>query len=66
VGLDGEPLSLDPPLHFSIRRTPLRVRLPLRAVVSSRAAGVLPLRAALRGLWRTARGKSLAGSEVAT
>jgi diacylglycerol kinase family enzyme len=38
IGVDGEALSLDPPLRFSIRAGALRVRLPRAAVGLSPAA----------------------------
>ena len=38
VGLDGETLVMEPPLRFSIRPTPVRVRLPRHAIGYSPAA----------------------------
>jgi diacylglycerol kinase family enzyme len=57
VGLDGEPLTIDPPLCFSIRPEPLRVRLPLHAIGESPAERRLDARSAIRGLWRVALGQ---------
>jgi hypothetical protein len=56
VGVDGEALSLDPPLEFAILPGALRVRLPQGAAgVSPAALAVAPLREA-PGLVRTALG----------
>ncbi len=56
VGVDGEALSLDPPLEFAILPGALRVRLPLGAAdVSPAALAVAPLREA-PSLVRTALG----------
>jgi diacylglycerol kinase family enzyme len=56
VGVDGEALSLDPPLEFAIQPGALRVRLPESAAgVSPAALAVAPLREAPR-LVRTALG----------
>jgi diacylglycerol kinase family enzyme len=60
VGLDGESLSMDPPLHFSIRDRPVRVRLPSHAIGYSPAARAMGLRRASRGLWRVVLGKPVA------
>jgi diacylglycerol kinase family enzyme len=57
AGLDGEAVVLDPPLRFSIRPTPLHVRLPKQAIGYSRAARALRPSSALRGVWRTALGR---------
>ena len=47
VGVDGEALSLEPPLEFAILPAALRVRLPLGAAdVSPAARAVAPLREA--------------------
>jgi diacylglycerol kinase family enzyme len=59
VGLDGESMSMEPPLHFSIREQPLRVRLPDHAVGYSPAARAISWRAACRGVWRVASGKTV-------
>lgn len=56
VGLDGESRLLDPPLHFSIRPGPVRVRLPRQAIGRSPAARSLGWRESLRRLWLTALG----------
>jgi diacylglycerol kinase family enzyme len=57
VGLDGESLSMDPPLSFSVRERSLRVRLPLHAVGYSPAGRAMDWRSAARGVWRTALGR---------
>lgn len=57
VGLDGETLEMEPPLSFSIRPDPLRVRLPVHAIGYSPAARALGWRAELTDLWRTAIGR---------
>ena len=49
IGLDGEALTLDPPLSFSIRTEPLRVRLPRHAIGSSPAARAVGWRSATGG-----------------
>ncbi len=56
LGLDGEALVVDPPLRFSIRPRPIRVRLPHHAIGYSPAARSLGWRESLRQLWRVARG----------
>jgi len=57
VGLGGETLEMDPPLRFSIRPEPLRVRLPDDAIGYSPAARVMGWRAAARGLGRISLGR---------
>lgn len=57
AGLDGEPLTIEPPLRFSIRPEPLRVRLPLHAIGESPAGRRLDARSAAKGLWRVALGR---------
>ena len=57
AGLDGEAVTLDPPLRFTIRPTPLRVRLPKHAIGYSPAALALDVRSAVRGVWRAALGR---------
>ena len=51
MGLDGETMVMDSPLHFSIRPTPVRVRLPRHSIGYSPAARSLGWRKALAGLW---------------
>jgi len=51
IGLDGETRVMDPPLHFSIRPVPVRVRLPTHAIGYSPAARSLGWRESLRQLW---------------
>ena len=41
IGLDGETMAMDPPLRFSIRPYPVRVRLPKHAIGYSPAARAL-------------------------
>lgn len=57
AGLDGEAIVLDPPVRFSIRPTPLHVRLPKRAIGYSPAALTLAPLSVLRGVWRAALGR---------
>jgi diacylglycerol kinase family enzyme len=60
VGLDGESLSMDSPLCFSIRKEALHVRLPEHAIGYSPAARSVDWRSACRGVWQTAFGKGTA------
>jgi diacylglycerol kinase family enzyme len=57
LGLDGESLSMEPPLHFSIREQRVRIRLPRDAIGYSPAGRAMDVRAAGRGLWRTVLGR---------
>ena len=57
VGLDGESLSLDPPLVFRSRPAALRLRLPKRAIGYSPAARAVRLRDLL-DLWKVVAGRS--------
>jgi diacylglycerol kinase family enzyme len=57
VGLDGEAVSMEPPLTFTIGERSLRVRLPTHAIGYSPAARRLGWRPAGRHLWRTAIGR---------
>jgi diacylglycerol kinase family enzyme len=57
AGVDGESLDLDPPLRFSIRPRPLRVRLPRHAIGVSPAARAFRWRSAARAVWDTALGR---------
>jgi len=57
VGLDGESLSMDPPLRFSIRPRPVRVRLPKHAIGYSPAARAVGWRAEARELWGVVLGR---------
>lgn len=57
IGLDGETLSMDPPLRFSIRPDPVRVRLPRRAIGYSPAARAIGTTEALRQLWGVVLGR---------
>ncbi len=57
IGLDGETEVMDQPLRFSIRPSPVRVRLPKHAIGYSPAARSLTLREASRRLWGVAMGR---------
>ena len=56
IGLDGETMVMDPPLRFSIRPSPVRVRLPKHAIGYSPAARALGWREAARQLWQVVLG----------
>ena len=56
MGIDGETKVMESPLRFSIRPSPVRVRLPKHAVGYSPAARSLGWRKSLRRLWATALG----------
>lgn len=60
VGIDGESLTLDPPLRFTIRPAALTVRLPRSATTGTAADPTVDLSAGerLRALWRTAWGRT--------
>jgi diacylglycerol kinase family enzyme len=60
AGVDGESLDLDPPLRFSIRSRPLRVRVPRHAIGVSPAARAFRWRSAARAVWDTALGRPAA------
>ena len=51
IGLDGETEVMDPPLRFSIRPSPVRVRLPTHAIGYSPAARALGWKESARQLW---------------
>jgi diacylglycerol kinase family enzyme len=57
IGLDGETEVMDPPLRFSIRPNPVRVRLPKHAIGYSPAARSIGWRAEARELWGVALGR---------
>ncbi len=57
VGLDGESMSMDSPLRFSIRPGAVRVRLPTHAIGYSPAARSMTWRESLGELWRVIRGR---------
>jgi diacylglycerol kinase family enzyme len=57
AGVDGESLDLEPPLRFSIRPRPLRVRVPRHAIGVSPAARAFRWRSAARAVWDTALGR---------
>ncbi len=56
LGLDGEALVMDPPLRFSIRTEPIRVRLPHHAIGYSPAARSIGWVQSLRELWGVSQG----------
>ncbi len=57
IGLDGETEVMDPPLRFSIRPNPVRVRLPKHAIGYSPAARSIGWRAEARELWGVVLGR---------
>jgi diacylglycerol kinase family enzyme len=57
LGLDGEAMALDPPIRFSIRPRPVRVRLPHHAFGYSPAARASGSKAAVENLWAIALGR---------
>ena len=57
IGLDGETEVMDPPLRFSIRPSPVRVRLPTHAIGYSPAALALGWRESARQLWGVVLGR---------
>ena len=57
VGLDGESLSMDPPLRFEMSPGAVRVRLPTHAIGYSPAARSNTWRESLGELWRVIRGR---------
>jgi diacylglycerol kinase family enzyme len=60
VGLDGETQVMEPPLRFSIRPSPVRVRLPHHAIGYSPAALSQGWRSSARRLWSVASGHTAA------
>jgi diacylglycerol kinase family enzyme len=59
VGLDGEALTMEPPLRFSIRERPARVRLPRGAIGYSPAARAIDVAMGVRGVFTVAAGGSV-------
>ena len=59
IGLDGESMTMDPPLEFTIRPVPVRVRLPQHAFGYSPAARSLGWRGSAAGLWGVLLGRSV-------
>lgn len=57
IGLDGETMTMDPPLRFSIRPDPVRLRLPRQAIGYSPAARAVGTSEALRQLWGVVLGR---------
>ena len=62
VGLDGEALTMDPPLVFTSRAGVLRVRRSAGAIGYSPAARSIPLRTLSADVWRMAIGKPAKGT----
>jgi diacylglycerol kinase family enzyme len=56
IGLDGEAMVMEPPLRFSVRPSPVRVRLPPHAIVYSPAARKPGWKEAMRQLWQVVLG----------
>jgi diacylglycerol kinase family enzyme len=56
IGLDGETSVMEPPLRFSIRPSPVRVRLPTHAFGYSPGALHLGWKEGVRRLWRVVLG----------
>jgi diacylglycerol kinase family enzyme len=59
AGLDGEALTIEPPLRFSVRDRGVRVRLPRTAIGYSPARRAMEPPTAIRGILRVATGKSV-------
>ena len=61
IGVDGEAMTLQPPLHFVIRPRALILRLPRSAVRPSQSARVAPTMAmpTLLALWQTVLGRPI-------
>jgi diacylglycerol kinase family enzyme len=57
LGLDGETMVMDPPLRFSMRPQPVRVRFPRHAIGYSPAARSIGWRESLRDLWGVVVGR---------
>jgi len=57
LGLDGETMVMEPPLRFSMRPQPVRVRLPHHAIGYSPAARSIGWRESLRDLWGVVVGR---------
>ncbi len=57
LGLDGETMVMDPPVRFSMRPQPVRVRLPHHAIGYSPAARSIGWRESLRDLWGVVVGR---------
>ena len=62
VGLDGEALTMDPPLVFTSRPGVLRVRRSAGAIGLSPAARSIPLRTLSADVWRMAIGRPVKGA----
>ena len=62
IGVDGEALSLEPPLHFAVRPGALTVRLPRRSLTGTPAGRPVRIGSVetFEALWRTALGRSTA------
>jgi diacylglycerol kinase family enzyme len=57
LGLDGETMVMDPPLRFSMRPQPVRVRFARHAIGYSPAARSIGWRESLRDLWGVVMGR---------
>ena len=57
MGLDGEAMVMESPLRFTIRPTPVRIRLPKHAIGYSTAVRKPGWRASVRELWQVALGR---------
>ena len=62
VGLDGEALTMDPPLVFTSRPGVLRVRRHAGAIGYSPAARSIPFRTLTADVWRMAIGRPVKGA----
>ena len=62
IGVDGEALTLEPPLRFRSRPRALTIHLPLAAAAGAGAAPVVHIssRDTIAALWRTALGRPVA------
>jgi diacylglycerol kinase family enzyme len=60
VGVDGETVTLEPPLRFSVRRAAVRVRLAPSAIGYSPTARSVAVGQYLSAMWRVARGCTVA------
>lgn len=56
LGIDGESVSMDPPIEFAIHRAGMRVAVPVGTTVGAQA-GFLGSPRKLINLWRVARGQ---------
>jgi diacylglycerol kinase family enzyme len=59
LGVDGETLTMDPPLRFSIHAGAVRVRLPRLAIGYSPAARAIDVGMGVRGVFTVAAGRAV-------